>query len=77
MNSTSPFKPGLMAPPIPQTPRPGLMVAIPARPGRGFMEPHPDAPAFEWSRDGVAFLWLVALILAFVVTASLLAHGQA
>ncbi|HEU5405995.1 MAG TPA: hypothetical protein VFU52_07915 [Gaiellaceae bacterium] len=52
-------------------------MAIPARPGRGFMEPHPDAPAFEWSRDGVAFLWLVALILAFVVTASLLAHGQA
>ena len=76
MNSTSPFKPGLMAPPIPQVPRPGLM-AIPARPGRGFMEPHPDAAAFEWSRDGVAFLWLVALILAVVVTASLLAHGQA
>lgn len=76
MNSTSPFKPGLMAPPIPHAPRPGLM-AIPARPGRGFMEPHPDAPAFEWSRDGVAFLWLVALILALVVTASLLAHGQA
>ncbi|HET8558373.1 MAG TPA: hypothetical protein VFU52_07450 [Gaiellaceae bacterium] len=52
-------------------------MAIPARPGRGFMEPHPDAPAFDWSRDGVAFLWLVALILALVVTASLLAHGQA
>lgn len=76
MNSTSPFKPGLMAPPIPQAPTPGLM-AIQARPGRGFMEPHPDAPAFEWSQDGVAFLWLTALILAFVVTASLLAHGQA
>jgi hypothetical protein len=76
MNSISPFKPGLMAPPTLHAPRPGLM-AIPARPGRGFMEPHPDAPAFEWSRDGVSFLWLVALILAFVVTASLLAHGQA
>jgi hypothetical protein len=52
-------------------------MAISARPGRGFMVPHPDAPAFEWSRDGVAFLWLVALILSFVVTASLLAHGRA
>jgi hypothetical protein len=76
MSSNPRFKPGLMAPPIPQAPRPGLM-AISARPGHGFMVPHPDAPAFEWSRDGVAFLWLVALILSFVVTASLLAHGRA
>ncbi len=76
MNSNSPFKPGLMAPPIPQMPRPGLM-AISGRPGRGFMVPHPDAPAFEWSRDGVAFLWLAALILGFVLTVGLLAHGQA
>ena len=76
MNSTSPFKPGLMAPPIPQRSGPGLM-AIQARPARGFMVPHPDAPAFEWSQDGVAFLWLVALILAFVMTVGLLAHAQA
>lgn len=43
-----------------------------ARPGRGFMAPHPDAPAFDWSRDGIAFLWLVALILGFVVSVGLL-----
>lgn len=71
MNSSSPFKPGLMAPPVPQRLGPGLM-AIQARPARGFMVPHPDVPAFEWSRDGVAFLWLVALILAFIVTVGLL-----
>ncbi|HJQ50822.1 MAG TPA: hypothetical protein VJ838_09945 [Gaiellaceae bacterium] len=52
-------------------------MAIRARPARGFMTPHPDAPAFEWSQDGVAFLWLVVLILAFVVTVGLLGHGQA
>jgi hypothetical protein len=52
-------------------------MAIQVPPARGFMAPHPDAPAFEWSHDGVAFLWLVALILAFVVTVGLLAHGQA
>ena len=71
MNSSPPFKPGLMAPPVPQRSGPGLM-AIQATPARGFMVPHPDAPAFEWSRDGVAFLWLVALILAFIVTVGLL-----
>lgn len=71
MNSTSPFKPGLMAPPARQRSGPGLM-AIQARPARGFMEPHPDAPAFDWSRDGIAFLWLVALILSFVVSVGLL-----
>jgi hypothetical protein len=76
MSSNPRFKPGLMAPPIPQVPRPGLM-AISAPPGRGFMAPNPDAPAFEWSRDGVAFLWLVALILGFVMTVGLLGHGQA
>jgi hypothetical protein len=47
-------------------------MAIAVRPGRGFMEPHPDAPAFEWATDGVAFLWLVALILGFVVSVGLL-----
>jgi hypothetical protein len=63
-----------MAPPFPQVPRPGLM-AMPARSGRGFMVPDPDAPAFEWSQDGVAFLWLVALILGFVISVGLLEHG--
>lgn len=76
MSSNSGFKPGLMAPPTPQRSGPGLM-AMQARPVRGFMVPHPDAPAFEWSHDGVASLWLAALILAFVVTVGLLAHGQA
>lgn len=76
MNSTSPFKPGLMAPPVPQRSGPGLM-AIQGRPARGFMVPHPDAPAFEWARDGIAFLWLVALILAFLVSVGLLEHGRA
>lgn len=47
-------------------------MAIAARPGRSFMAPHPDAPAFEWSSDGLAFLWLVALILGFVVSVGLL-----
>jgi hypothetical protein len=76
MNSSSPFKPGLMAPPIPQRSGPGLM-AIQGPPGRGFMVPHPDAPAFEWSRDGIAFLWLVALILGFIVAVGLLGHTRA
>jgi len=52
-------------------------MAIPGPPGRGFMAPNPDVPAFEWSRDGVSFLWLVALILGFVLTVGLLGHGQA
>jgi len=52
-------------------------MAIQARPARGFMTPHPDAPAFDWSRDGIAFLWLVALILGLVVSVGLLAHGRA
>jgi hypothetical protein len=52
-------------------------MAIQGRPARGFMAPHPDAPTLEWSRDGVGFLWLVALILAFIVTVGLLSHGQA
>jgi hypothetical protein len=52
-------------------------MAIQGRPARGFMAPHPDAPTLEWSRDGVGFLWLVALILAFIVTVGLLSQGQA
>ena len=49
-------------------------MAMQAPPSRGFMVPHPDAPAFEWARDGVAYLWLVALILACVVSVGLLEH---
>lgn len=71
MSANAHFKPGLMAPPNPQRSGPGLM-AIAARPGPGFMQPHPDAAAFEWSRDGVAFLWLVALILGCIVSVGLL-----
>jgi hypothetical protein len=71
MSTDSHFKPGLMASPIPQRAGPGLM-AMAARPGRGFMTPHPDAPAFEWSHDGIAALWLVALILGLVVSVGLL-----
>jgi hypothetical protein len=76
MNANPPFRPGLMAPPIPQRSVPGLM-AIQGPPARGFMVPHPDAPALEWSRDGTSFLWLVALILSFIVAVGLLGHGQA
>lgn len=75
MNSNPSFKPGLMAPPFPQRSGPGLM-AIQGRPARGFMVPHPDAPVLEWSRDGVGFLWLVALILASIDTVGLLGHGR-
>ena len=70
MGANSQFKPGLMAPPIPQRAGPGLM-AMAASPGRSFMAPHPDAPAFDWERDGIAFLWLVALILGLVVSVGL------
>lgn len=42
-------------------------MATRARSGRGAMERDPDAPPFEWSRDGVATLWLFALILGFIV----------
>jgi hypothetical protein len=62
-----------MASPIPQRAGPGLM-AMQAPPARGFMVPHPDAPAFEWARDGLAYLWLVALILGCVVSVGLLEH---
>jgi hypothetical protein len=39
------------------------------------MEPDPNAPPFAWSRDGIAFLWLIALILALVL--ELLARSAA
>jgi hypothetical protein len=39
------------------------------------MEPDPGAPAFDRSTDGVMFLWLVALILAFVLSIGLLGQS--
>jgi hypothetical protein len=63
-----------MSPPIPARPAPGLMTMA-SRPVRPLMEPDPNAPVFDSSRDGVAFLWLVALILAFVLSISLLGQS--
>lgn len=48
---------------------------MPARPARGFMQPDPGVPAFDWSRDGVACLWLVTLILGLLVWIGLLEQG--
>jgi hypothetical protein len=59
-----------MSPPLPRRSARGLM-AVPPRSGRGFMQPHPDLPSFAWSKDGVAFLWLVALIFGFVLWVAL------
>lgn len=39
------------------------------------MQPDPSVATFEWSRDGVASLWLLALILGFVLSIALLGHG--
>lgn len=50
-------------------------MSMSARPVAGFMQPNPNSPAVDWSRDGVASLWLVALILGVVVWVALLAHG--
>lgn len=66
---------GVMSPPPPRGSVPALM-GMSARPGTGFMQPGPDGPVLDWSRDGVAFLWLVALILGVVVRIALLAHGS-
>lgn len=65
---------GVMSPPRPIGSVPGLM-SMSARPAPGFMQPDPSVLALDWSRDGVAFLWLVALILGVVVWVALLAHG--
>jgi hypothetical protein len=64
-----------MSPPLPRRSVQGLMAA-PVRTGRGFMQPDADTPIFDWSRDGVAFLWLVALMLGFVLRIALLGHGS-
>jgi hypothetical protein len=50
-------------------------MSMSAPPASGFMRPAPNTPAFDWARDGVACLWLVALILGVVVWIALLAHG--
>jgi hypothetical protein len=50
-------------------------MSMSARPVAGFMQPDPNGPALAWSRDGIASLWLVALILGVVVWVALLAHG--
>jgi hypothetical protein len=65
---------GVMSAPLPAVAGPGLMSSS-WRSGRGLMESDPDLPPFEWQRDGVAFLWLLALIVAFVVWIGLLAQG--
>jgi hypothetical protein len=72
--TNQPPRRGLMSAPIPDRPAPGLM-SMASWPVRPLMEPDPNAPAFDRSRDGVAFLWLVALILAFVLSISLLGQS--
>lgn len=67
-------RPGVMAPPLPAQPGPGLM-AMQSRSGRGFMAPDPSMRPLDWSRDGVAALWLIVGILAFVLWIVLLGHG--
>jgi hypothetical protein len=41
------------------------------------MEPAPNTSPFDWSRDGIALLWLIALMLAFVLEIGLVARGTA
>jgi hypothetical protein len=67
-------QPGLMAARVTRTPEPGLM-AIRSRPVRGLMVPDPTLASFDWSADGTAFLWLVALILAVALWIGLLGQG--
>ena len=66
-------QPGLMSPPTPPAFQPGLM-SMPSRPDRPTTS-DPNGPSFEWSRDGVAYLWLLVLVLAFVLWIGLLAHS--
>jgi hypothetical protein len=72
--SNQPEQPGLMAAPVTARHVPGLMSTT-YRPVRHLMEPDPDSPAFAWSRDGIALLWLVALTLACVVSIGALGQG--
>lgn len=50
-------------------------MAASSQPPRGLMEFHPSAAPVDWSRDGVAVLWLVAVILALVLSIALLGNG--
>lgn len=63
-----------MSPVLAVAPGPGVM-ASPSRSIRGLMEFHPNAAPLELSRDGVKFLWLLALVLAFVLSLVLLGNG--
>lgn len=63
-----------MSPPTPPGSVPALM-SMPGRPARGFMRPDPNVATFDWSTDGVAFLWLLAVMLGFVLWVALLGHG--
>jgi hypothetical protein len=63
-----------MSPPKPKGSVAGVM-SRPGRAARGVMQPDPDVAAFDWSKDGVAFLWLVAVMLGCVVWIGLLQHG--
>lgn len=65
---------GTMSPPLPRRPLPGLM-SVPARARRGFMQPDPSVATFDWAKDGVASLWLLALIFGFVLWIAVLGHG--
>jgi hypothetical protein len=63
-----------MSPPAPKGSVAAVM-SIPGRSARGVMQPDPNIAAFDWSSDGVAFLWLVAVMVGFVVWIGLLEHG--
>jgi hypothetical protein len=75
VSETFPTTIGVMSAPLPPTAGPGVM-STSWRPGRGLMEPNPDLPPFDLRRDGVALLWLLALMVAFVVCIGLLAQGS-
>lgn len=67
-------QPGLMSAPIAGGPEPGLMSIRSGAPSH-LMQLDPNVPPFEWSSDGTAFLWLVALTLGFVLSIVLLGQG--
>jgi hypothetical protein len=63
-----------MSPPAPKGSVAAVM-SMPGRSARGVMQQDPNIAAFDWSKDGVTFLWLVAGMLAFVVWIGLPEHG--
>jgi hypothetical protein len=52
-----------------------MSMSMPSPPSGGLMEPDPNTPPFAWSRDGIAFLWLTALMLALFLEIELVARG--